>query len=243
MVAQMKTTPRTRAGESSEPEMQGERLGRLRLFSGLPANEVADIVHRIGGVIRRFEKGETVVLAGTKAKWVIPVLSGRLGVYEPCAGGECHLTRIIDPGGLFGLTLVTANLESYPGTAVADTPCEVVFFDITRINDIWREGRHPRFFENLYTSVSGEVLDGWRKLSILSCRKTEDRFILYLRWRAAETGEKSVRLPFVTSDACAQFLGVTRTALSLAIGRLVARGEIARPSRGVFVLLKKGCDL
>ena len=45
-----------------------------------------------------------------------------------------------------------------------------------------------------------------------------------------------VTLPFATSEACAQYLGVTRTALSLAINRLVARGEIVHPGHSRFVI-------
>jgi len=231
-----KHTVRGTAGNGAPAVTLEVRLSRLRLFADMTYEEISEVVRRIGGGIRRFKKDEIVVHEGVKAKWVIPVLKGRLGVYESGSNGERHLARIVDEGGLFGSTLVTANLDSYPGMAIAATDCEVVFFEIARVRSMWKEARYARFFENLYTSVSGEVLDSWRKLSILACRKTEDRFMLYLRWRSAATGETEMRLPFATSEACAQYLGVTRTALSLAVTRLVGRGEIARLGRGRFRL-------
>ena len=49
-------------------------------------------------------------------------------------------------------------------------------------------------------------------------------------------GESDVTLPFATSEDCARYLGVTRTALSLAISRLVKRGEIVHPGHSRFVI-------
>jgi len=199
--------------------------------------EICEVVRRTGCVVRRFDKGEVVVYEGTKAKWVVPVLAGRLTVYESGANGVRHPVRVVEAGHLFGATMVTANLEYYPGMAVATEPTEVVYLEIDKLKDLWREGTHVKLFENLFSIVSAEVHSCWRKMSILSCKRAEDRFMLYLRWRASEVGERDMRLPFPTSEACAQYLGVTRTALSLAMKRLAARGEIAYPEHGRFVLM------
>ena len=212
------------------------RLERFRLFSGIPAAEIAEIVRRIGSGVRRFAKGEVIVYEGTKAKWVVPVLSGRLEILESGASGGRHLARVVEAGQLFGSTMVTSNHEYYPGAAVAAETSEVVFLSIPKIKELWYAGTSPKFFANLYTIVSGQVLECWRKMSILSCKKAEDRFMLYLRWYASEVGESDVTLPFATSEECARYLGVTRTALSLAITRLVKRGEIVHPCRSRFVI-------
>ena len=232
----MSTRKRKNTAENGLSEVLAGMLGKHRLFDGLSAEEIAEIVERIGGGVRRFAKDEIVVYEGTKAKWIVPVLKGQLAVYESGTSGERHLARVVGEGGLFGATMMTANLETYPGMAVANLDCTVAFLEIAKVKAMWREGRHARFFENLYSTVCGEVLESWQKLSVLACRKTEDRFMLYLRWRAAETGKVELQLPFATSEACAQYLGVTRTALSLAVKRLDERGEIKRLGRGRFAL-------
>ena len=216
----------------------GERTGleNIRLFAGLSSAETAAVVRRLGGSVRRFAKGEVVVHEGTAAKWLIPVLSGVVCVYEPGANGERHLVRSVEAGGLFGATLVTMRLESYPGMAVAAKDCEVMFFEMAKIRELWYDTRYKKFFENLYTAVSESVLYCWRKLSIMACKTTEDKFMMYLNWYATETGSPDVTLPFARMEDCAVFLGVTRAALSPAIKRLVTRGEIQRVSRGRFVL-------
>lgn len=213
-----------------------ERLMKIRLFAGMSPDLIAEIVDRISAGVRCFAKGEIVVYEGTKTKWVVPVLSGRLTVFESGASGERHPVRVVEKGHLFGATMVTSALEYYPGMAMATAPSEVVFLEIAKIKEIWREPRFAKFFENLYSIIATEVHDCWRRMAILSCKKAEDRFMFYLRWYASEIGESDVRLPFPTSEACAEYLGVTRTALSLAVKRLLARGEIAHPSHGRFVI-------
>lgn len=213
-------------------------LENIRLFAGLSSAETAVIVRRLGGTVRRFAKGEVIVHEGTQAKWLIPVLSGAVCVYEPAANGERHLVRSVEAGGLFGATLVTMRLESYPGMAVAAKDCEVMFFEMAKIRELWYDTRYKKFFENLYTAVSESVLYCWRKLSIMACKTTEDKFMMYLNWYATETGAPDVTLPFARMEDCAAFLGVTRAALSPAIKRLVSRGEIRRVRRGHFVLLR-----
>ncbi|MDO5319842.1 MAG: Crp/Fnr family transcriptional regulator [bacterium] len=213
-----------------------ERLMTVRLFDGMPREVVSEFVRRIGGEVRQFKKGETVVYEGTKAKWVVPIFSGRLTIFESGSGGVRHSVRVVEAGQIFGSTMVTSNLEYYPGAVVAAEPSEVVFLSIPKIRELWHEGTCPKFFENLYSIVSGQVLECWRKMSILSSKKVEDRFMLYLRWYASEVGESDVTLPFATSEACAHYLGVTRTALSLAVRRLVDRGEIVHPGHSRFVI-------
>jgi len=215
------------------------RIAAHRLFAGMPADEVAEVVRFIGGSIRHFTKGQTVVHEGTEASWLIPVLSGVLCVYEPGANGERHLVRTIEAGQLFGATLVTTRLEFYPGMAVAARDCDVTFFSMERIRELRRGGRHEKFFENLYTAVSEYVLYCWRKLSIMACKTTEDKFMLYLNWYASEVGSDDVTLPFARMEDCAAFLGVTRASLSPAIGRLVSRGEIAHVARARFTLIRR----
>ena len=224
-------------GGKGSAESLETRLGKLRLFADMSEKEIADVIRQLGGTVRCFAKDEIVVYEGTKAKWVVPVLSGRLTVFESGASGVRHPVRVVEAGRLFGATMVTANLEYYPGMAVAAEPSEVIFLDIAQIKALWRQCSHPKLFENLYSIVSSDVLDDWRKMSILSCKRAEDRLMLYLRWRASEVGESDFQLPFATSEACAQYLGITRTALSLAMKRLVQRGEIAHPGHARFVIL------
>lgn len=214
-----------------------EWLTNNRLFAGMSFTETQGVIRRVGICARQFSKGEVIVHEGSAAKWLLSVLSGVINVYESGAGGERHLARTVETGGVFGATLVTMRLECYPGMAVAVDDCIVAIFEMAKIRELWQDPRYKKFFENLYTIVSEQVLTSWRKHSIMACKTTEAKFMMYLNWYVAEKGSSDVTLPFARMEDCATFLGVTRASLSPAIRRLEARGEIRHFAHGRFILL------
>jgi len=44
---------------------------------------------------------------------------------------------------------------------------------MAKIRELWYDMRYRKFFENLYTTVSGYVLYCWRKLSSMVCKTTD----------------------------------------------------------------------
>lgn len=210
---------------------------KIRLFAGMSREEVNGIVQRIGGDVRFFKKDEVIAHECTAAKWMFAVLSGVVSIYEPGENGERHLVRTVEAGHLFGATLVTMRFDCYPGMSMAATDCETVQFELVKIRELWYDMRYRKFFENLYTVVSEYVYYCWRKFSVMACKTTEDKFMRYLNLYAQASGSREMTLPFSRMEDCAVFLGVSRTALSPAIGRLEAQGKIKRLGRGHFVLL------
>ena len=66
----------------------------------------------------------------------------------------------------------------------------------------------------------------WRKVSLLGCYEIADRILLYLKWRSEEKSPGHVCL-----SELAAYLGVNRTALYRAIGKLTKNevtGEFVR---------------
>lgn len=213
-----------------------ERLGTHSLFEGMSAAEIAVVAERLGGGLRRFKKGDEIIREGSDARWLVPVLSGIVSVYETMANGERHLVRAVEAGALFGTSFVTLPVAKYPCSLVATQACEVVFFDIARVRELWHESVHKRFFENLYTIVSAYVFYCTRKLSILACKTTEEKLLFYLGWYASDSGSNDVTLPFARAEDCAAFLGVTRVSLHRAVRQLEESGRIRHIGRGHFVL-------
>lgn len=107
---------------------------------------------------------------------------------------------------------------------------------VLRTRALWYEPAYKRFFENLYTVVSGCVVYCTRKLSILACKTTEEKFLFYLGWYASDSGSNDVTLPFARAEDCAAFLGVTRVSLHRAVRQLEESGRIRHIGRGHFVL-------
>lgn len=223
------TTRHTKPTSADIDELHG-----FPLFNGFSLSETAKALADFGAHVKRFEKGAVVVHEGTPADWLVVVLEGKLNIYELIARDERHLVRPVLPGQLFGGTLVMSACKRYPGLAQAAQAARVVFLSISRIQAAVADRRSATLFRNLYSIVSGDVLKSWRKMSIMACTRAEDRVKLLLNWVSSIQGRTEFDVPFNTTEEMAQFLAISRTALSLAINRLVRRGEIVHPGRRHF---------
>ena len=79
-------------------KLLAERLAKFRLFAGMSREEIAAVVGALDGEARFFRKSEVIVYEGTKAKWVVPVLSGRLTIFESGSGGVRRPMRLVGRG-------------------------------------------------------------------------------------------------------------------------------------------------
>jgi CRP/FNR family transcriptional regulator, cyclic AMP receptor protein len=95
-------------------------LGNCTLFSGLSADERAEITGRAH--IRSLAAGETVFATGTAGNQMMALLSGTIRISVSSADGRELLLAIIQPGEVFGeLTVLDGKERS--ADAIAETPC------------------------------------------------------------------------------------------------------------------------
>lgn len=214
-----------------------EDLRKLCLFRGCTHAEIRLFLRRFGVSVRKAVKGEIVVHEGEKAKWTMIVLKGTLELYDHKPNGEDTLVRVFEPGGFLGMTISMDKDEFYPCMIVTGEDAELLLLDSEKIRAYWYRHGFRQFYSNLLSSFSHYIWFCREKFAILTHHGAEERVLRYLQTRAGELGAHEFDVPFATSQQMADFLAITRTALSLAVKRLVARGAIAHPARSRFVLL------
>ena len=95
-------------------------LGNCTLFSGLSADERAEITGRAH--IRSLAAGETVFATGAAGNQMMALLSGTIRISVSSVDGRELLLAIIQPGEVFGeLTVLDGKERS--ADAIAETPC------------------------------------------------------------------------------------------------------------------------
>lgn len=95
-------------------------LGNCTLFSGLSADERAEITGRAH--IRSLAAGETVFATGAAGDQMMALLSGTIRISVSSVDGRELLLAIIQPGEVFGeLTVLDGKERS--ADAIAETPC------------------------------------------------------------------------------------------------------------------------
>jgi len=117
----------------------------------------------------------------------------------------------------YGATFPVLDLKTNPGMLVACGPTEVLLCKVAKIRELIQRGQHPEFVVNLYAASAHQGFAAWRKLALVSCYEIADRIRLYLSWRREE-GLGDTSLP--PAAELAEYLGVNRTAIYRAFGKL-----------------------
>ncbi len=202
----------------------------VALFDGLGADDVESLVYRLNGVRKAFSKGETVVHAGLEATRLMAVVTGRLHVYEEADDGHRVLVREIGPDEVLGLWMLhVPEVSCWPGMVVAAEDSVLLSLSMSTARAIVdsADRQVARFLVNSSKILSRELFRTWRKLTVMDAPTIETRIRTYLSVLNNETGRTGkVTIPF-DRERMAEYFGVTRPALSRAIGHLRDRGLLA----------------
>ena len=89
------------------------------------------------------------------------------------------------------------------------------------------EPRMARLSSNISKILAREFFSAWRKLAVMNAPTIEAKIQMYLQELDNESGNTgNVKLPF-NRERMAEYFGVTRPALSRAIGQLRDRGLLS----------------
>ncbi|MBQ3808307.1 MAG: Crp/Fnr family transcriptional regulator [Kiritimatiellae bacterium] len=200
------------------------------LFRGFSAAKVESLLYRFNGVKKTFSKGETVAHAGLEVKRLFVVASGRLRVYEKTARGHQIFVREICAGEVLGLwILFTPEIACWPGTVVAAEPSVLVSLDMPVVRQMMDLAlpEVARFSSNVSKILAREFFSAWRKMTVMNAPTIEAKIQIYLTELNNETGKTGVvKVPF-DRNRMAEYFGVTRPALSRALGHMRDRGLLS----------------
>ena len=223
--------------------MNLQELARgLKIFSGLSAAELDDILYRLNGVKRQYRKGEIVAHAGMDANRLLAVVSGHLHVYTETEGNHQVLVRKIGKDEVLGLWLLhLPAITCWPGTVIAAENSTLISLDMEAARNLLQSYSPTvaKLSANTSNILAHELFSTWRKLMVMDAPTIETRVMTYLTELDNESGGTgNVVVPF-DRERMAEFLGVTRPALSRAIGHMRDQGLFTW-RKNVFHLSKEG---
>ena len=204
--------------------------GGTDLFRGFAAADVESLLYRFNGVKKIAAKNVIVAHAGLEANRLFVVVSGRLRVYEKTANEHQIFVREICAGEVLGLwILFTPEISCWPGTIVAAEPSVLISLDMSVVRQMMEraEPAMARFSSNVSKILAREFFSAWRKMTVMNAPTIESKIQMYLKTLDNESGKTgSVKVPF-DRERMAEYFGVTRPALSRALGHLRDRGLIS----------------
>ena len=214
----------------------------MKIFAGLSPREIDDILYRHNAVKKLYRKGEIIVHAGMEADRLMVVASGRLHVYSDTTDDQHILVREICKDEVLGLWILHLPEVAYwPATVVAAANSVLISFSMESARRLLssNEPTAARLSANSAQVIARELLSTWRKLMVMDAPNIEKKVMAYLAELDNESGSTGeVVVPF-NRERMSEYLGVTRPALSRAIGQLRDRGILSW-RKNVFKLKKPG---
>ena len=207
---------------------------RLPLFAGIPQDRLVSLISDLGAVLRRYDKGRTILGEGGPAHDIGVILSGSVQVEQHDYYGNRSIVGTFTAGSIFAEAFACAGVEILPVSVVSLTESDILLMDCRRI--LAGSGPDELLLQrNLLAIVARKNLLLNRKLHTLSSRTTRDKLLSYLSDQAKAQHSSSFTIPYDRQEL-ADYLCVERSAMSAELGKLVREG-ILTTHRSRFTLL------
>jgi CRP/FNR family transcriptional regulator, cyclic AMP receptor protein len=189
---------------------------RSALFSGLPANQAAQLecVFRPA----HYLKAQVVYSEGGPANQVFSVRSGLIKLTKSLENGKERIVRVVFPGEIFGLEALTDS--SYALSAVTLDDGEICAATPGELSDSLR--RNPEIALGMVRVLVGQVSRARREVTEMSFKDARRKVATFLlsmapRSNATHARTSSVRLPFSRQEI-SEILGLSPETVSRVFG-------------------------
>lgn len=214
-------------------------LAACPLFNGIAPEHLPALLDELHPVLRNYQRGEMLLLAGYPAHDIGIVLSGTIAA-EKCASDGAVLSTIhIGAGGIFADVLAGNTALKSP---VSVSACEAVSalwlpYEILLGRQITLSNAQGqlRILQNLIALMSQKyfVLDA--RVDLLLCKTIREKVFFYLEKMLVAKPHVAVHLPCDKSRLAA-ILGCERAALSRVLSQMSDAGEIKIEGRSITIL-------
>lgn len=208
------------------------------LLRGMRDDELDKMLDCFAPRVRRYQKGELLMLAGYETREVGILLEGSITALKNTPDGSSVAITEMSTGGLFGDVLSGSSTKS-PVSVMAQTDCLAIYLPYDKIIHpcAHLHESHLQLLQNLVLTISNKYFALDRRVELLICKSLRVRISLWLLEQAEEAGQDTFAVP-LTRAGLAEYLNCDRSALSRELGRMQREGLI-ETFRGSFKILDK----
>lgn len=202
-----------------------------QLFGGLPDEHLAEIENI--AVPRRYDKGEVVFHDGDEGIGFYLVVAGMVNVYKLSPEGKEQILHIVGEGDTIGAVPVFSG-KSFPASARAVTPCQLLFFD--REKFIRLITHQPSLTMNILALLSTRLREFAVQVENLSLKEIPGRLASYFLDLAREQGNRDRIALHISKLQLASLLGTGPESLSRALGSMKSRKLIEEKGPSIRIV-------
>ncbi len=204
-----------------------KQLFTSALFQHIPAESLAVMWDCLKPRVQHYSKNSYITVQGTPFTGLGILLSGEAEVLKETASGSRIVMTNLVQGDLFGEIIAFSPQNTWPASVLAHTPCSAVFLDPEKIIGKCANvcTSQNQLVKNLLVIISTKALMLNRKTEYLSIKSMRKKIAVYLLEQYKENKTLTFTLP-LKRNQLADFLSVSRTALSRELGRMRDDGII-----------------
>ena len=207
--------------------MDAQQLQKAMLFQGLTDSEIAEALQVLEAHEKRYEKGETLLTAGSVTERMGLVLEGSVTIESNDAWGNRTIISHVGCGQVFAETYALLENEPMLVDVTASENCQILFLRSGRIQSL-QNSQNPwalKYITNLLTiSMHKNLILSGR--SFHTAPKTiRGRVMAYLNSASLQRHSREFDIPF-DRQQLADYLNLERSALSKELGKMQREGLV-----------------
>jgi CRP-like cAMP-binding protein len=202
-------------------------LKETPLFTGISVNVLTNMLDCLQPKISIHPKNSFIAVEGEPFYGLGILITGKAATVKENIAGTRSMLSLLEPGDLFGEIIAFSAQETWPASVSAQSDCTVIFLPPQKITGTCPhacEG-HNHLIRNMLLVVSEKALTLNRKVEYLTIKNMRAKIATYILELHTLKGKRTFFLPLKRNDL-ADFLNVSRTALSRELGRMRDEGLI-----------------
>ena len=218
-----------------------EKIKDSILMSGIKTEELSSMFGCLRGIVKKYDKGETVISEGQKINKFGLLIEGRLQVVQYDYLGNKSILSIIEPKQIFAEAYAYVNkLPSMNVEALVDST--VLFLDSDKLSSPCQNccSFHKQLVKNLLFIISNKNVNLTEKIECMSKRTTKEKLLAFLSLESKKQNRQNSKEFYIqyNRQALADYLGVERSAMSAELSKLKNEGMLEY-NKNWFKLLQK----
>lgn len=207
--------------------MTSELVNSVRLFDGIKADDLSDMLACLGVKNQQYDKKSIVILAEDNVDHVGVVLQGAVLIVKEDFAGNRSIVDYVGQYEVFGEAFACAGIQKSPVTVVAAENSEIMWIQFRRIINTCSMSCmfHSKLIENMMKLLAVKNMQMNQKLEITSKRSIREKLTAYLLGQAQESQSHDFIIPLNRSEL-ADYLYVDRSALSRELCKMRNEGLI-----------------
>ncbi|MBC9070639.1 cyclic nucleotide-binding domain-containing protein [Thauera sp. CAU 1555] len=205
-------------------------LKTFSLFQGLSDEVLSTVAHC--SMMRRFPRGQAVVLAGDRSDFVYFVLTGSLKVVVSDEDGREVILSILGQGELFGEMAIFGE-QPRSASVVAVTPSDLVMIPKQDFRQIMKDNFEVAW--RIMCNLAERLRNADRKIESLALMDVYGRVARLLLEMAEEHGGEMIVVRKISKQDIAKMIGASREMVSRVMKDLSVQGLIEEGERGIVL--------